>query len=582
MSNSKPIKMKKLLFYFVMLFMGGPCFSQIIEQESLVDVKTTVHPTILGEFSVGSSDIQSHVNSRYRAIEEISTTSNGFYIDNSDQVKKKDRVELQLKAKKNTPVILRVASVDPTVTIIMGENHSKTYSVSTDLNKLTPLSFTTVEDNQSIVIEGDLIALDCKNINITTLDCTNAPRLQLLDCGENKLTNLDVTNCRSLKHLYVMNNKLEKITLGDLPVLEDLNASFNNLSFINIAKLPLLKNFSVDKNHIENLDFSNNLLLEKIYCKSNRIQILNVTKLLQLNELSAGENRITQLDLTMNPSLSLLDLKDNSIVDINLTKNTMLEDINLNTNNLKKLDVSHCLKLKELYCNTNVLTELDLSNNQMLEVLSCGDNKLSKIDVSDKKYLYSLALMFNELTEVKVDNCPNLLAAGFDHNKLTSLDLSDSKKISLMDVSFNMFSVNNTLEMVSSLPTRPESDPGILVYKNSSDYPDDKEGNEFDDMIYNEAYKKFWLVVDGEKSLLRLNNIERESTLMLYPTVSEQVIHIDGDYSFASIHGMDGSLVMNLFGEDFFYVDQFANGVYFFNAKSGDKFIQCKFVVKHK
>ena len=76
----------------------------------------------------------------------------------------------------------------------MPYSHCNQYTVSKDITNLTPISVKTTAKDQFVVIEGYLLAINCKGNKLSTIDCASSGKLVLLDCSENQLGQLSVDN----------------------------------------------------------------------------------------------------------------------------------------------------------------------------------------------------------------------------------------------------------------------------------------------------------------------------------------------------------------------------------------------------
>lgn len=497
-----------------------------------------------------------------------------------ETVDAKPRFVMKVAGAAGTPMAFSVAGVENKLSVIIGDGEPKEYTVSTDITKLTPITINTTAENQSVVIEGDLLAINCKGNKLSAVDCSSSDKLVLLDCSENQLGQMDISALTSAKYVYLMNNSITNLITGELPLLEELNVSFNGLTSVNLANFPGLKALSVDNNKISSLSVEQNTKLEKLYCKSNKIQALDIAMLPGLKELSASGNRLTTIDLSKNEQLELLALKDNSLESINLGNNTKLTEINVNENKLKAIDLSKCTNLVELYCNTNELTKLDLAANKSLQTLSCGDNKLTTLNVEGMEELESMAAMYNELTSVDVKNCPTLMAVSLDHNMLNGLDFTGCSSLRLVDISINKFSTDNALKMIAILPELNEDDMGYIIYWNKEEYPDDEEGNEFDYSLYKKAGEKYWITMNGESEPLSVNNATIGGNAGNILAMAAGKLIIKGGYTDAQIVSATGQTMARLHGEREINLTQFADGIYIIKINANGKKSTAKFIVK--
>ena len=579
--------MRKITLFGLMTFCAIiTSFAQTPKDVSVFRLKTAIASRTMAYFEVNSPDEEFYVDrgdgfkKRYAASNYAYPSP--VYSDNhkkeapdkgrildAEPTNAKARFVMKVVGEAGAMLSLNVAGVEDKLSVIVGDGEAKEYTVSTDITKLTPINVTTTAKDQFVVVEGNLLAMNCKGNKLSTIDCASAAKLVMLDCSDNQLAQLDISGLKSAKYIYFMNNKITNLIVGELPLLEELNASFNGLNSINLTKLPALKALSVDNNSISNLVVDRNTKLEALYCKKNKIQNLDVTMLPNLKELSASHNRLSAIDLSKNTELEELDLKDNSLTGLDLTNNINLEEINVSENKLASLDLSKCTKLTELYCYTNVLTDLDLSANKKLEEVSCGDNKLAVLNFEGFQELSSLAAMFNNLTYVNVKNCPEIKAVVLDHNELDNLDFTGCENLRLVDIAINTFSVDNALKMIATLPEASADEKGY-----------DEEGNVFDNELSIKADAKNWVIANGEKNPLSVEELTISGNAKQLLTIAADKITINGAYTDAQIFSVNGREVATLKGEKEVSVAQLAVGVYVIKVKANGRKVSAKFIVK--
>jgi len=64
-----------------------------------------------------------------------------------------------------------------------------------------------------VVVVPNIEKFDCINENITELDLSHCPKLQILFCPNNQLTELDLSYCPNLHALYCSNNQLTELNI---------------------------------------------------------------------------------------------------------------------------------------------------------------------------------------------------------------------------------------------------------------------------------------------------------------------------------------------------------------------------------
>ena len=173
-----------------------------------------------------------------------------------------------------------------------------------------------------------------------------------------------------------------------MPELTYLNLWGNHdLTSIDVSKNPKLEILSASHGKLTSLNVSNNRKLVELYVYNNQLTALDVSSNYLLKKLSCYENQITALDLSYNGALESLSVNDNPITELNLHPLSNLQQLSCSKMKLTKLDVDRCPKLRRLYCNDNQIETLDLRSNKKLETLYCQNNRLSWLDLSSNTAL---------------------------------------------------------------------------------------------------------------------------------------------------------------------------------------------------
>lgn len=152
----------------------------------------------------------------------------------------------------------------------------------------------------------NLISLDCKKNNLTSLDVSNLTKLTALTCNDNQLTSLNVSSLTKLSILYCQNNQLKTLDVSQNTALWNLNCSNNQLSELDVANNPKLQTLSCADNRLEALDIEKNTSLSTLYCNNNQLAELSVSKNTMLTKLYCYANRMSELDVKKNLKLKAL------------------------------------------------------------------------------------------------------------------------------------------------------------------------------------------------------------------------------------------------------------------------------------
>ncbi|AGC77768.1 putative repeat protein (TIGR01451 family)/predicted secreted protein (Por secretion system target) [Nonlabens dokdonensis] len=259
------------------------------------------------------------------------------------------------------------------------------------------------------------------NDNLSTLNMSNLPALEIFQVRFSALTSLDFTGMQNLERITADNNNLTNVNLTGLPSLEYLTLSRNQLTSIDITTLPILRSLGVNVNSLTSLDISNNPLIHTIYAMENQLNSLTFNgQYTILNNLDLGQNQFTSIDVLQFPNLERLDLDDNMLSSIDISSSDNLDFLRVGNNNLNNIDVTDRVNLRNLYINENNLINFDIG--QM------GVNHSSRlINLSDNILLESINVK-NNLSDVffqnNINNLPNLLYVCVDDQELSNFSNS--------------------------------------------------------------------------------------------------------------------------------------------------------------
>lgn len=176
------------------------------------------------------------------------------------------------------------------------------------IEKVTSLTVSdkSLSDLSGIEYFVNLMSLDCKKNNLTSLDVSNLTELTALTCNDNQLTKLDVSSLTMLSNLNCQNNQLTTLDVSQNAALWDLRCSNNQLTELNVAKNPKLQTLSCADNRLEALDIEKNTSLSTLYCNNNQLATLDVSKNTKLTKLYCHANRMSKLDVKNNLKLKAL------------------------------------------------------------------------------------------------------------------------------------------------------------------------------------------------------------------------------------------------------------------------------------
>ena len=357
-----------------------------------------------------------------------------------------------------------------------------------------------VSDLKGIEVFTNLKILNCSENQLTELDLSQNPKVNMISAGGNQLTKVDVSGLEELSYLKCPDNQLSELDVSKNACLVDLDVAGNQLKHLDLSQNPELEFLECGKNPLEGMDVSNNLFLFQFGCEQTQQTALDLTHNPMLYILNCTENSLSELDvskcswdITVNADSSVKinredkDANKGPAIDENffpdpVFRNYILKEIDhdengilsereatstrglrvwsesdeskihdltgvnyfpyivsldCSDNDLTKLDLSGNIYLKELYCDGNRLTELDLSNTPKLEKVSCNGNQLTQLDVSKCERLYSLDCRNNQLSELDCSGERKLVFLKCEGNPLKKLDIRNCRRNIILSVDKN-------------------------------------------------------------------------------------------------------------------------------------------------
>lgn len=350
-----------------------------------------------------------------------------------------------------------------------------------------------------------LTRLDLYSNNLTTVDVSANTKLTYLNVGGNKLTSIDVSNNTALEQLYLQKNNLT----GTVIVTEH-----SALRTLWVNNNPDLKGINCWRNVLTNFDVSGCTALQDIKCFSNRnlSTITGLADCTAMKYLDCEDCSITDLSATQGMSnLEVLYAQNNKLTTLTLTSksklrnlrvlgNTSLTELNCYSNVLTYLNVTGCSALKTLRCyyNSGLETITGLNDCVAMEYLDCNgcpvtdmsavrnmpnlqtcyakNTSLAELDVSGLSHLQELLVDgCTKLTTLKcqdcalsglgVTNCTAMTVLLCYNNNLKSLDLTGCDAVKEIYCRSNKINGEGATTLVNSLPSRPRTSPGELLFK---------------------------------------------------------------------------------------------------------------------
>lgn len=259
------------------------------------------------------------------------------------------------------------------------------------------------------------------NGNILNSDAFAVTTLFIGNIGVNDLTGIEAF--KSLVHLFAYNNQLTSIDLSYNPYLEVLDLDNNNLSSLNLDVNTALKSVYISNNNLSTLDVSNNLQLEFLSCNLNTISTLDLSANTALKDLRCYDNNLSTIDFSSNTNLEYLFISQNNLSALDVSSNTALRTITCDNNNLNNLDVSNNVALRYFSCSNNNLSNLDLSSNSSMKYLLCNNNNLTSLDVNNLEDLFLFYTQNNQIQDIDISNNPDVKYVRAEHNLLNTIDV---------------------------------------------------------------------------------------------------------------------------------------------------------------
>ncbi|QHI37117.1 Internalin-J [Kordia antarctica] len=189
------------------------------------------------------------------------------------------------------------------------DNSFKTLDVSANtLLEYLSCSYVTL-DSLQLGSNTNLTTLLCTNSNLTTLDVTQLPNLVTLYCGTRTVTPY-------AEGVYIpasVPNQLTVLDVSQNPMLQILSCSENLLTTLNTTGNTGLQTLICNGNLLSALNISQNTQLYTLQCNANDITSLDVSLQSNLIRLNCTNNLLTTIDVTQNPNLSYLDCSNNQI-----------------------------------------------------------------------------------------------------------------------------------------------------------------------------------------------------------------------------------------------------------------------------
>ncbi|MEM9103009.1 MAG: hypothetical protein AAGB12_11870 [Pseudomonadota bacterium] len=160
------------------------------------------------------------------------------------------------------------------------------------------------------------------NTKVPSLTLDNHPKLRRLniftdaDQGTGELSELDLSGTPALEITNLFRNKLTEIDFTANPALQYAHVALNQLTDIDLSQNGNLLQFTGFDNAFSRLDLSELTELINLEISNNNLTAVDLSLNTKLRRLEIANNDLIQLDLSNNPEIERITASDNPIVDI--------------------------------------------------------------------------------------------------------------------------------------------------------------------------------------------------------------------------------------------------------------------------
>lgn len=174
-----------------------------------------------------------------------------------------------------------------------------------------------------------------------------------LDIEDLQLTSIDLSQARALRHLALVNTQLYKIDLGWNRSLHSLKLNGNFFSTLNIRGV----NDVYQKTLLQDIDLSN-----------NGINTVALNDMYTIHHLNLSHNNLTEFNFKDADMMETLDISYNKFTTVNLNYCSLMTKLNIAHNSITELVLPTEISLKELHCENNGFNFATLPQIPGLEV----------------------------------------------------------------------------------------------------------------------------------------------------------------------------------------------------------------------
>lgn len=198
-----------------------------------------------------------------------------------------------------------------------------------DLSPFRNLGSIDLLDNSFTVPENMKIGTDHPYLNILSVGIN-----EVID------PQLDLKNFPNLLYFSARNNYgLTEVDPTGCPHLISLVLEVTNISSLDVSKNPALDVLNISNTRILDIDLSANTALGELYASHEgsyndeyKITSIDLSKNANLQRLDLSGNSLKTIDVSNNPKLIMLYLQRNELRELDLSKNTRLASVNIARN----------------------------------------------------------------------------------------------------------------------------------------------------------------------------------------------------------------------------------------------------------
>ena len=238
----------------------------------------------------------------------------------------------------------------------------KTFMVETAAGTLVECTATT----SNIPAEANVTGLNSP-LGAVAIYVHEGDFITALDIENLQLTSIDLSQARALNHLRLVGTQLYSIDLGWNRSLRSLVLTGNYFSTLNIRGV----NDAYDKTLLQDIDLSN-----------NGLTAVTLNDMYTIHNLNLSHNNLTELLFKDADMMETLDISYNKFANVNLSYCTLMTKLDISHNEITDLVLPEEISLKELHCENNGFNFATLPQLPSLEVYTFApqnDIKISPI-----------------------------------------------------------------------------------------------------------------------------------------------------------------------------------------------------------